>query len=77
MSSNLTDLIAVAKGDRSADLVLANARVVNVFTGEVEAGNVAIYDGSIAGVGDYRQAQQVIDLEGKYLAPGSSTATAT
>jgi adenine deaminase len=36
----------------------------------VETANVAIYDGSIAGVGDYRQARQVIDLEGKYLAPG-------
>jgi len=31
---------------------------------------VAIYAGRIAGVGDYRQAKQVIDLEGKYLAPG-------
>ena len=70
MSSNLAGLIAVAKGDRPADLVLADARVVNVFTGEVERGNVAIYDGSIAGLGDYRQARQVIDLEGKYLAPG-------
>ncbi len=70
MSSNLPGLIAVAKGDRPADLVLADARVVNVFSGEVETGNVAIYDGRIAGVGDYRQARQVIDLEGKYLAPG-------
>jgi adenine deaminase len=70
VSSQLAGLIAVAKGDRPADLVLADARVVNVFTGEVERGNVAIYDGRIAGVGDYRQARQVIDLEGKYLAPG-------
>jgi adenine deaminase len=70
VSSKLAGLIAVAKGGRPADLVLANARVVNVFSGEVERGNVAIYDGRIAGVGDYRQARQVIDLEGKYLAPG-------
>ena len=51
-------------------MVLANARVVNVFTGEIEPGNVAIYGGRIAGVGDYHQAKEVLDLEGKYLAPG-------
>ncbi len=63
-------MISVARGESPADLVLANARVVNVFTGEVEAGDVAIYDGRIAGVGDYRQAKQVVDLAGRYLAPG-------
>ncbi len=63
-------LISVAKGELPADLVLANARVVNVFTGEIEPGNVAIYRGRIAGVGDYHQAKQVLDLGGKYLAPG-------
>jgi adenine deaminase len=43
--------------------------VVNVFSGEIETGNVAIYDGSIAAVGDYHQGKQVIDLKGNYLAP--------
>ncbi|MDP2729740.1 MAG: adenine deaminase [Dehalococcoidales bacterium] len=63
-------LISVAKGELPADLVLANARVVNVFTGEIEPGNVAIYGGRIAGVGDYSHAREVLDLGGKYLAPG-------
>ena len=63
-------LISVAKGELPADLILANARVVNVFTGEVESGNVAICGDRIAGVGDYHQAKQVLDLRGKYLAPG-------
>ena len=62
--------ISVAKGDSPADLILANARVVNTFNGEIETGNVAIYGGKVAGVGDYRQAKEVIDLKGKYLAPG-------
>ena len=44
--------------------------MVNVFNGEIETGNVAIYRGRIAGVGDYRQAKKVLDLGGKYLAPG-------
>ena len=57
-----SELIAVARGDRPAELVLADARIVNVFTGEVETGNVAIHGGHIAGVGDYRDAERVIDL---------------
>ena len=63
-------LIAVARGEQPADLLFTNASVVNVFTGEVERGNVAVWGGYIAGIGDYRQAKQVVDLDGKYLAPG-------
>jgi len=66
--SNL--LISVAKGELPADLILANARVVNVFSGEVEPGNVAICGDRIAGIGDYHQAKQVVDLGNRYLAPG-------
>jgi adenine deaminase len=43
---------------------------VNVFTGEIESGNVAICGDRIAGIGDYHQAEQVLDLTGRYLAPG-------
>ena len=70
MSTKLARLISVAKGESPADLILANAGVINTFTGEVESGNVAICGDRIAGVGDYRQAEQVLDLAGKYLAPG-------
>lgn len=63
-------LIAVAKGDSPADLILANGMVVNVFSGEIERANVAIYDGKIAGVGDYKKAKEVTDVYGKYIAPG-------
>ncbi len=42
MVTKQAHLISVAKGELPADLVLVNARVVNVFTGEVEAGKVAI-----------------------------------
>ena len=68
--SKLSDLISVAKGESPADLVLANARVVNTLNGEIETGNVAVYSGVVAGVGDYQQAKEVIDLHGRYLAPG-------
>ena len=66
----MTRLVSVAKGEYPADLILTNARVVNVFSGEVEPGDVAICGDRIAGIGDYRWAEQVLDLHGKYLAPG-------
>ncbi len=70
MPNRLADLISVARGDKPADLILANARVVNTFNGEVESGNIAIYGDFIAGIGDYREAKKVVDLAGKYVAPG-------
>ncbi len=70
MSVRLARLISVAKGELPADLILANARVVNVFTGEIESANVAICGDRVAGVGNYHQAKKVIDLTGRYLAPG-------
>jgi len=66
----LEKLIAVARGEAQADLLLTNARIINTFTAEIEKGNIAISQGRIAGIGDYIQARQKIDLEGKYLAPG-------
>ncbi len=60
-------LISVARGELPADLILANARIVNVFSGEIEPGNVAVYGGRVAGIGDYKLAEQVIDLKGRYL----------
>jgi adenine deaminase len=66
----LKKLISVAKGETPADLILSNARIVNTFIGQIDRGNIAIYGDRIAGVGDYKQGKQVIDLEGEYLAPG-------
>ena len=67
---SLEKLIAVARGEAQADLLLTNARIINTFTAEIEKGNIAISQGRIAGIGDYSQAKQKIDLKGKYLAPG-------
>ena len=67
------ELLAVARGDAPADVVLTNARIVNVFTCEIEEGSVAILGGRIAGVGgrgDYTRAREVIDLKGAFVGPG-------
>lgn len=61
--------IRIATDDEPADLILQNARVVNVFTCEIQQANVAIADGFIVGVGDYDQAREAIDLAGAYVAP--------
>jgi adenine deaminase len=63
-------LIRVAKGELPADLLLANAGVINVFTGKIEPGNVAICGDKIAGVGNYNKAKEVMDVGGRYIAPG-------
>ena len=67
---NLRELISVAKGETSADLLLKNARIVNTFIGEIEQADVAICGDRIAGVGDYDKAKETIDLQGGLLAPG-------
>jgi adenine deaminase len=65
----LADLIQVARGDEPADLLLKNARVVNVFTGDIEETHIAIVHSRIAGLGDY-EAHEVVDLDGHYICPG-------
>jgi adenine deaminase len=66
---DLAELIRVARGDEPADLLLKNARIVNVFTGDIEETHIAIVHSRIAGLGDY-QAHEVVDLGGRYVCPG-------
>jgi adenine deaminase len=61
--------LSVAEGRDEADLLLRDARLVNVASGEIEQVNVAIVEGRIAGIGDYTEARDTIDLSGSYLAP--------
>jgi adenine deaminase len=65
----LKKLIQVARGERAADLVLKGGRVLNVFSGEIIRADVAVYDGIVAGVGDY-DGPAVIDAGRDFIAPG-------
>ncbi len=67
---DLADLLRFARGDEPADLLLRNARVVNVFSGEIEQTDVAIAGQFIVGLGEEREARAEEDLQGAYLAPG-------
>ena len=65
----LKSMIGIAKGDKKAPLVLKNCNIVNVLSHEIVRGDVAIFNGKIAGIGNYDGIEK-IDLEGKYLCPG-------
>ena len=64
----LAQMIDVASGRTRADLVLKNANVVNVFTGDITEGDIAIHGAYIAGIGDY-VGKETYDLKGKYVSP--------
>ena len=59
----------VTRGLEKAELVLKNARIVNVFTREILNGDIAIENGLISGIGSY-EGKKEIDLEGRYVCPG-------
>ncbi|MBX7234989.1 MAG: adenine deaminase [Caldilineales bacterium] len=65
----LAQLIHFTRGDTPAELLLRNARVIDIFSGEIIPTHVAIAHSRIVGLGDYR-AEETIDLGGSYLAPG-------
>lgn len=69
MKEQLKKLIQTANGVIPADVVIQNCKVVNVFSGEIQEGDIAISDGQIAGIGSY-EGKEVIDAEGRYAAPG-------
>lgn len=70
MTDQSNRLILSARGQTPADLILANARIVNVFTGGIDTGDVAIVDGFIAGIGDFNKSAQTIDMQYDFLLPG-------
>jgi adenine deaminase len=65
----LKDMINAAKGERPCDLLLSNARIVDVFSGQIVHAAVGIAGGRIVGLGEY-PARQAIDLQGRFIAPG-------
>lgn len=64
------ELLAVARGDKPADRVLRNGRVVNVLSGDIEEADIAIYGEQIAGVGGGYAGKEEADLQGAFVAPG-------
>ena len=78
-TKDLEKRIDLASGQKRADLVIKNANIVNVFSGEIYNGSVVIANGIYIGIEqtgeekeEYteRDAQNVIDVQGKFMCPG-------
>ncbi len=76
---DLTRILAIARGDEPADLLLRNARLVNVLSGEIHPADISVAGGIVTGLGigldtgppvSRQTAREEIDLAGLYVAPG-------
>lgn len=65
----MTKIIKVAKGEEQADLVIKNANIINVLSGDFHKSDVAIVDGIIAGIGKNYEGKEELDIQGAYLSP--------
>ncbi|MFC1488671.1 adenine deaminase [Thermodesulfobacteriota bacterium] len=65
----LKDIIRSARGEEPVDLLLTHARVIDVFSGEIVSGDIAVAHGCIVGFGDY-SSKKTVDLGGRFVAPG-------
>lgn len=69
MEYNLNQQIQAANKEVKPDLVIKNGNIVNVFTLEIEKGDVAVHNGFIVGIGSYDGVEEV-DANGQFIVPG-------
>ena len=67
--NNIEKIIKVSKGEDIADLVIKNARLVNVLSEEIYETDIAIIDDKIAGISKGYKGREEIDLKGAYVTP--------
>lgn len=76
---HLQENVFASIGKIAPELVLKNGKFVNVFTNQLESGDIAIHNGYIVGIGDYSSNEsdlesvhntKYIDCTGKILCPG-------
>lgn len=68
-TKELKNLIDIASGRELADLVIKDCNIVDVYNHQIIKGDIAITNGSIAGIGKY-SGKKEIDAKGKYASPG-------
>lgn len=64
------ELVRIAHGEQPADLLLQNARLVNVYSGEIYLTDIAIAGEQVAALGPGYQGKETLDLDGRYVCPG-------
>ncbi len=67
---DLSHLVAVARGGEPADLVLRNARLVDVFSPDIRTTDIAVAGTAVAGIGRGYRGRETVDLKGRYVCPG-------
>ncbi len=67
---SIVDRLAAARGELPADLVLRNANLVNVISGEIYRTDIVIHDRHVVALGAGYEGQDELDLAGKYVTPG-------
>ncbi len=67
---SIVDRLAAARGDIESDLVLRNARLVNVISGEIYPSDIVIHDRHVVALGDGYVGAREVDLDGKFVTPG-------
>ncbi|MYD11459.1 MAG: adenine deaminase [Chloroflexi bacterium] len=67
---SIVDRLAAARGDAKADLVLRNANLVNVVSGEIYPTDIVIHDRHVVALGAGYSGRQTVDLSGMFVAPG-------
>lgn len=68
--TTLKQLIEQAAGRQAADMVIKNAKIVDVYNGRIIEGALAIGNGRFLGISDDYLAPKVIDARGQYIVPG-------
>lgn len=59
-----------SRGLSKLDLILKRARLVNVFSGEIHETDIGIHQGTFVGIGEFKDANMILDLNGDYVVPG-------
>ena len=67
---SIVDRLSAARGDIPCDLVLRNARLVNVISGEIYATDIAAHDRHVVGLGAGYEGIREVDARGDYVTPG-------
>ncbi len=67
---SLKQRILASRGEIPADRVLKGGRVVNLFSGDIQKGDVAVWDGVIVGLGLAYHGKEEIDVSDQWIVPG-------
>jgi adenine deaminase len=70
-TDTISKRISTAASGNQGSLLLKNARLVNMLTGNITRTNLLIRGTHIAAIGgSYEKAEEIIDLDGGYAVPG-------